>query len=53
MMPLPLVLLSLPSPPSPVIFEVGSFTLRYYGLFIGLGTAMGTWLTARELARKG
>jgi phosphatidylglycerol---prolipoprotein diacylglyceryl transferase len=53
MMPLPLALLSLPSPLSPVIFEIGSFTLRYYGLFIALGIAVGTWLTARELARKG
>jgi phosphatidylglycerol:prolipoprotein diacylglycerol transferase len=46
-------LLSLPSPPSPVIFEVGPFALRYYGLFIALGIAAATWLTGRELARKG
>jgi phosphatidylglycerol:prolipoprotein diacylglycerol transferase len=45
--------LTLPSPPSPVIFEVGPFALRYYGLFIALGVAVATWLTARELARKG
>jgi phosphatidylglycerol:prolipoprotein diacylglycerol transferase len=47
------VLISLPSPPSPVIFEAGPFALRYYGLFIALGIAAATWLTARELARKG
>jgi phosphatidylglycerol---prolipoprotein diacylglyceryl transferase len=47
------VLLSLPSPPSPVIFEAGPFALRYYGLFIALGIAAATWLTSRELARKG
>ncbi len=46
-------LLSLPSPPSPVIFELGPFALRYYGLFIALGIAAATWLTGRELARKG
>jgi phosphatidylglycerol---prolipoprotein diacylglyceryl transferase len=46
-------LLSLPSPPSPVIFEVGPFALRYYGLCIALGIAAATWLTGRELARKG
>ncbi|HYZ05636.1 MAG TPA: prolipoprotein diacylglyceryl transferase [Rubrobacter sp.] len=46
-------LLSLPSPPSPVIFEAGPFALRYYGIFIALGIAVGTWLTARELARRG
>jgi len=46
-------LLSLPSPPSPVIFEAGPFALRYYGLFVALGIVAATWLTGRELARKG
>jgi phosphatidylglycerol:prolipoprotein diacylglycerol transferase len=46
-------LLSLPSPPSPVIFEVGTIALSYHGLLIALGIAVGTWLTARELARRG
>ncbi|HKZ26672.1 MAG TPA: prolipoprotein diacylglyceryl transferase [Rubrobacteraceae bacterium] len=45
--------LTLPSPPSPVIFEVGPFALRYYGLCIAIGVAVATWLTVRELARKG
>src|ERR671916_2575540 len=49
----PPLLLSLPSPPSPVIFEAGPFALRWYGLFIALGFIAGTWLTGRELARKG
>jgi phosphatidylglycerol:prolipoprotein diacylglycerol transferase len=53
MMPLSLALFSLPSPPSPVMFEIGPFALRYYGLCIALGIAVGTWLTGRELARKG
>jgi phosphatidylglycerol:prolipoprotein diacylglycerol transferase len=53
MMPFSLTLLSLPSPPSPVMFEIGPFALRYYGLCIALGIAVGTWLTGRELARKG
>jgi phosphatidylglycerol:prolipoprotein diacylglycerol transferase len=52
-MQLSLALLSLPSPPSPVMFEIGPFALRYYGLCIALGIAVGTWLTGRELARKG
>jgi phosphatidylglycerol---prolipoprotein diacylglyceryl transferase len=43
----------LPSPPSPIIFEIGPFALRYYGVFIALGIAVGTWLTGRELERKG
>jgi phosphatidylglycerol---prolipoprotein diacylglyceryl transferase len=46
-------LLSLPSPPSPVVFEAGPFALRYYGLCIALGIAAATWLTGRELSRKG
>ena len=45
--------LTIPSPPSPVIFDVGPFALRYYGLWIALGIALATWLTARELKRKG
>lgn len=43
----------LPSPPSPIIFEVGPFALRYYGLFIALGIAAATWVAGRELARRG
>ena len=46
-------LLTLPSPSSPIIFEAGPFAMRYYGLCIALGIAAGTWLTSRELARKG
>jgi phosphatidylglycerol---prolipoprotein diacylglyceryl transferase len=48
-----LSLLTLPSPPSPVIFEAGPFALRYYGLCIALGIALATWMTARELTRRG
>ena len=44
--------LTLPSPPSPVIFELGPFALRYYGLFVALGIGLATWITARELSRK-
>jgi phosphatidylglycerol---prolipoprotein diacylglyceryl transferase len=47
------LLLSLPSPPSPVIFEAGPFALRWYGLCIALGIIAATWLTGRELERKG
>jgi phosphatidylglycerol---prolipoprotein diacylglyceryl transferase len=46
-------LASLPSPPSPVMFEVGPFALRYYGLCIAIGIIVATWLTSRELERKG
>ena len=50
---MPYPFLTLPSPPSPIIFELGPLALRYYGLCIALGIAVGTWLTGRELARKG
>jgi phosphatidylglycerol---prolipoprotein diacylglyceryl transferase len=48
-----IVLASLPSPPHPVAFEVGPFALSYYGLFVALGIVAATWLTGRELARRG
>ena len=48
-----LALFSLPSPPSPIIFEVGPIALSYHGLLIALGIAVGAWLTGRELARRG
>ena len=46
-------LLSLPSPPTPIVFEAGPLTLRYYGLCIVLGIIVGTWLTGRQLASRG
>ena len=49
----PQLLASLPSPPSPIIFEAGPFALRYYGLCIALGIVVATWLAGRELVRKG
>jgi phosphatidylglycerol---prolipoprotein diacylglyceryl transferase len=48
-----ILLTSLPSPPDPVAFELGPLALSYYGLFVALGIIVGTWLTGRELARKG
>lgn len=45
--------LSLPSPPSPLAFEVGPLAASYHGLLIALGIVVGTGLTGRELARRG
>lgn len=45
--------LSLPSPPTPVVFEAGPLTLRYYGVCIVLGIIVGTWVTGRQLASRG
>lgn len=46
-------LLSLPSPPSPTLFEIGPLALSYHGLFIALGIVVGTWVTGRQLAARG
>ncbi|QIN79182.1 prolipoprotein diacylglyceryl transferase [Rubrobacter marinus] len=48
-----LMALSLPSPPSPIIFEAGPLAMRWYGLCIALGIAVATFITSRELARRG
>jgi phosphatidylglycerol---prolipoprotein diacylglyceryl transferase len=53
LMPMLPGLLSLSSPTSPVVFEVGPFTLRYFGRLIVLGIVVGICLTGRELDRKG
>jgi phosphatidylglycerol:prolipoprotein diacylglycerol transferase len=37
----------------PTGFELGSFTIHYYGLLIILGIFLGLGLTAREASRKG
>ena len=50
---MPMALLSLPSPPSPVAFEAGPLTLSYHGMFIALGIVVGALLTWRELERRG
>ena len=48
-----LMVLTLPSPASPIIFEAGPLAMRWYGLCIALGIAVGTFVVSRELARKG
>jgi len=50
---LPWALLSLPSPPSPTLFEVGPLVLSYHGLFIALGIIAGTWITQQLLVARG
>jgi phosphatidylglycerol---prolipoprotein diacylglyceryl transferase len=46
-------LLSLPSPPTPVVLEAGPLTLSYFGLCIVVGIVVGTWLTGRQLVSRG
>jgi len=38
---------------SPVIFQIGPFALRWYGLMYVLAVLVGAWLVSRETDRKG
>ena len=40
-------------PPSPIIFQIGPFTLRWYGVFIVLAAVLASWIAAREARRRG
>ena len=40
-------------PPSPIIFQIGPFTLRWYGVFIVLAAVLASWIAAREAKRRG
>jgi phosphatidylglycerol:prolipoprotein diacylglycerol transferase len=37
----------------PIVFSIGHFAVRWYGVFIALGLSAGMWLAAREARRKG
>ncbi|PKO07958.1 MAG: prolipoprotein diacylglyceryl transferase [Chloroflexi bacterium HGW-Chloroflexi-2] len=37
----------------PIIFSIGHFHLRWYGLIISIAMLMGVWLAIRESGRKG
>ena len=37
----------------PIIFQIGHFALRWYGLIVLAAIQIGIWLTAREVERKG
>ena len=37
----------------PIIFSIGHFALRWYGLILLIAIGVGIWLTAREADRKG
>ncbi len=38
---------------NPIIFSIGHFMVRWYGLIIALAIGVGVWLAAREAERKG
>ncbi len=37
----------------PIIFQIGPFALRYYGLMYAIATLVGGWLLGKEVHRKG
>jgi len=37
----------------PILFSIGHFALRWYGLIVALAVGVGVWLAAREAERKG
>jgi phosphatidylglycerol:prolipoprotein diacylglycerol transferase len=37
----------------PIAVHIGHFMVRWYGIFIALGVAVGMWLILREAKRKG
>src|SRR3990172_1233236 len=37
----------------PIIFNIGHFALRWYGIILMIAMGIGIWLTAREAERKG
>jgi phosphatidylglycerol:prolipoprotein diacylglycerol transferase len=37
----------------PIIFSIGHFALRWYGLILAIAAVVGIWLAAREAERKG
>ena len=48
-----LIVASIASPSSPLIVQVGAFSLRWYGTLIAIGVIVGGWLVKRELRRRG
>ncbi len=47
------LLASIPAPPGPLILELGSFKLRWYGTLIAIGILVAFQLGRRELGRRG
>ena len=37
----------------PIIFNIGHFAVRWYGIILMVAMGIGIWLTEREAERKG
>jgi prolipoprotein diacylglyceryl transferase len=46
------VLLSIPSPGDPFVFQLGGFQPRWYGLLLAVAVVAGVWMTRRQFARR-
>lgn len=46
-------LASIPSPSSPFLFQLGPFSVRWYGFLIAIGIALAIWIARREFRRRG
>jgi prolipoprotein diacylglyceryl transferase len=47
------VLLSLPSPGDPFVFQLGGLQPRWYGLLLAVAVAVGVWVTRQQFGRRG
>jgi phosphatidylglycerol---prolipoprotein diacylglyceryl transferase len=47
------VLLSIPSPGDPFVFQLGGVQPRWYGLLLAAGVAAAVWVTRRQFGRRG
>jgi prolipoprotein diacylglyceryl transferase len=47
------VLLSIPSPGDPFVFQAGSVQPRWYGVLLAAGVVAAVWMTRRQFGRRG
>lgn len=44
---------AIPSPPSPILFSLGPFTVRWYAIWIILGMGLAMWWSSKRWERRG
>ncbi len=47
-----MLLASIPSPSNPFLFEIGPFSVRWYGFLIAIGIGIAMWIARREFRRR-
>jgi len=48
-----MMLLDIPSPGDPFVFQFGRFQARWYGLLLAIGVLLAGWIARREFRRRG